>query len=85
MAHTGMECGHNPKIAAEIYNGEVVVVVGKPAEDCFRVAGRGVVAHITGEQKAAFKTWIEDGAPWPKSRAGRIHKKTYRVELDDYL
>ena len=40
---------------------------------------------ITSEQKAALKTWIEEGAPWPEGRAGRIRKKNYQVEIEDYL
>ena len=40
---------------------------------------------ITSDQKAAIKTWISEGAPWPEGRAGRIKKRTYKVDMEDYL
>ncbi len=71
------------------------IVPGQPENSRFYHAVTRENAHprvmpgdgwgITAEQKAAFKTWISDGAPWPKGRAGRIRKKTYRVDTEDYL
>lgn len=40
---------------------------------------------ITSEQKAAIKKWILEGAPWPDDRSGRIKRKPYRVDHEDYL
>ena len=39
---------------------------------------------ITGGQEAAIKDWIVAGAPWPVDRSGRIKRKPYRVDHDDY-
>ena len=40
---------------------------------------------ITTAQKAAIKKWIEEGAAWPDDRSGRIRRKPYRVDHEDYL
>ncbi|MGK0186334.1 MAG: putative membrane protein [Verrucomicrobiales bacterium] len=40
---------------------------------------------ITAQQKNAVRTWIETGAYWPDDRKGKIRRKPYRVEFDDYL
>lgn len=40
---------------------------------------------ISAEQARAIHNWIAGGAPWPEGRDGKIRKKDYRVDLDDYL
>ena len=40
---------------------------------------------ITENQRRAIKSWIDSGAPWPEGRTGRIKRKPYRVDRDDYL
>ena len=71
------------------------IVPGKPQESRLHRAVTLEQAHpkvmpgdgwgITSEQKAAIETWILQGAPWPEGRSGRIRKKEYQVELEDYL
>ena len=71
------------------------IVPGKPEESRLYRAVTLENAHpnvmpgdgwgITGEQEAALKAWIAEGAPWPEGRSGRIRKKSYRIETDDYL
>ena len=71
------------------------IVPGNPQESRLYLAVTLESAHprvmpgdgwgITSEQKAAFKTWIDDGAPWSERRGGGIRKKDYRVDLEDYL
>ena len=40
---------------------------------------------ISAARKRALKTWIDTGAYWPEGRKGAIHRKTYRIDRDDYL
>ena len=39
---------------------------------------------ITRSQEDALRDWISAGAPWPEGREGRIERKPYRVDHDDY-
>ena len=71
------------------------VVPGKPDQSRIFLAVTRPNAHprampgdgwgITANQKAMLQRWIEQGAVWPGGRAGKIRKKRYRVEFDDYL
>lgn len=40
---------------------------------------------ISQRHRQDLKRWIENGAPWPEGRKGKIIRKSYQVELDDYL
>lgn len=40
---------------------------------------------ISENRRAAIRAWIADGAPWPEGREGKLKKKSYRVEKEDYL
>jgi len=40
---------------------------------------------ITDEQAQAIHDWISAGAFWPEGSEGKIQKRNYRVDLDDYL
>ncbi len=40
---------------------------------------------ISAAQREALEVWIKAGAPWPEGKKGRIVRKPYRVEMDDYL
>ncbi len=40
---------------------------------------------LTDGQRDAFERWIETGAHWPTDRSGRLKRKNYEVEIDDYL
>ena len=70
------------------------VVPGRPAESRIYQAITKASTHprvmpadgwgITKDQETAIGDWIQNGAPWPEGSAGRIHRKSYQVDHDDY-
>ena len=39
---------------------------------------------LTHKQEEAIREWIVGGAPWPEGSSGRIQRKPYQVDHDDY-
>lgn len=40
---------------------------------------------ITARQERALHDWIAFGAEWPDGPGGHIHRKPYKIVVDDYL
>ena len=71
------------------------IVAGKPENSRLYIAVTRPNSHpqvmpgdgwgISAPQRNALEVWIQAGAPWPEGKKGKIVRKPYRVEMDDYL
>ena len=61
----------------------IYLAVTKPAMHPTVMPGDGW--GITAAQSQALHDWIKNGAPWPAGNAGKISRRPYRIDRDDYL
>jgi uncharacterized membrane protein len=70
-------------VAGDPQQSRIYLAVTKPAMHPTVMPGDGW--GITAAQTKALFDWIKNGAPWPEGKDGKINRRPYRIDRDDYL